>query len=233
MIAPAADRAELRRWAACAAVVLGLHVAGGAMLVAWREPVTVGEASTAIMVVLTPLANAAIDNPEDIAPGPKQQEMEAPPPEPQKTEEKVEEKVELPPSPALAALPPPEPEKPKPPEPEQAPPAPATTAPPRQRTPPQSEITSWHSRIVAQIERHKAYPPAAQSRGENGVVQLAFTLDRQGHVLSSQIVRSSGHPALDQESMATVRRAQPFPPPPIDLPGAQFAFTVPVRFNIR
>jgi outer membrane biosynthesis protein TonB len=30
-----------------------------------------------------------------------------------------------------------------------------------------------------------------------------------------------------------VRRAQPFPPPPADLPGAKFDFTVPVRFNIR
>jgi protein TonB len=108
-----------------------------------------------------------------------------------------------------------------------------TTAPQRQRTASVTVVNSWHSRIVGLIERNKAYPPAAQARGETGVVQLAFSIDRQGRVLASQVVRSSGHAALDQETLATVRRAQPFPPPPADLPGAKFDFTVPVRFNIR
>jgi TonB family protein len=43
-------------------------------------------------------------------------------------------------------------------------------------------------------------------------------------------LRCSGYPALDRETIATVRRAQPFPPPPADLPGATFEFTLPVEF---
>ena len=39
--------------------------------------------------------------------------------------------------------------------------------------------------------------------------------------------------ALDQETIDTVRRAQPFPPPPANMPGETFDFTVPIRFNIR
>jgi protein TonB len=46
-------------------------------------------------------------------------------------------------------------------------------------------------------------------------------------------VRTSGSPALDQETIATVRRAQPFPPPPLNMPGDSFDFTVPIHFNIR
>jgi periplasmic protein TonB len=231
----ALDRAELRRWALSIVVVLGLHAAGAAVLMTWQDPLVAGEASDAIMVDLAPLANAAIDAPDDIAPGPKQQETEEPPPEPEKTEQKFEEKIEIPPSPApaIAALPPPQELKPERPKPKPLPPVPTTTAPQRQRTASLTVVNSWHSRIVGLIERNKAYPPAAQARGETGVVQLAFSIDRQGHVLASQVVRSSGHAALDQETLATVRRAQPFPPPPVDLPGAKFDFTVPVRFNIR
>src|SRR5205823_4628639 len=141
------------------------------------------------------------------------------------------EQFELPPSPApvIAALPPPQQAKPERPRPKPQPPVPATTAPQRQRTASVSAVASWHSRIVALIERNKAYPPAARSRGETGVVQLAFSIDRQGRVLGSQVVHGSGHAALDQETLATVRRAQPFPPPPADLPGGKFDFTVPVR----
>jgi protein TonB len=224
-----------RRWAASVVVVVGLHAAGAGMLMAWQDRTDIGEASDPIVVDLAPLANATIDTPDDIAPGPQQPPMEQPPPAPEKAEQTVEEKTELPQSPVapVAALPPPTQIKPEPPKPKQPRPAPASAAPQRQRTASQAKVTSWHSKIAAQIERHKAFPPAAQARGETGVVQLAFSIDRQGHVMASRVVRSSGYATLDQETLATVRRAQPFPPPPDDLPGAKFDFTVPVRFNIR
>jgi protein TonB len=83
------------------------------------------------------------------------------------------------------------------------------------------------------LERNKRYPAAARSRNEQGTAQLAFSLDRHGRVTSSKIVRSSGSTALDQESLELVRRAQPFPPPPSNLPGAEINLSVPVRFNMR
>jgi protein TonB len=230
MIGTVLDKAELRRWAVSIVLVLGLHVAAVGMLMARQEQVEAGEASDTIVVDLAPLANAAIDAPDDIAPGPPQQEMVQPPPEPEKPEQKVEEKIETPPVPADTALPPPEPVEP--PKPVVQPPVPLTTAPQRQRAAKQAEVM-WQGKIVGLIERNKAYPPAAQARGETGVVQIAFSIDRQGRVLSSQVVRSSGHPALDQETLATLRRAQPFPSPPADLPGDKFDFKMPIGFNIR
>ena len=83
------------------------------------------------------------------------------------------------------------------------------------------------------IERNKRYPPAAQSRREEGVVQLIFSLDRKGRVLASRVAKTSGFAALDEEAMALVRRAQPFPPPPPELAGDPVAVTVPIRFNLR
>ena len=66
-----------------------------------------------------------------------------------------------------------------------------------------------------------------------GTGSIAFALDRNGKVLTSRVARSSGSAALDQETLDTVRRAQPFPPPPANMPGNSFDFTVPIRFNIR
>ncbi len=230
----ALGRSELRLWTSTAIVVVGLHAAAIAMLVTWHDPVLVGEPSDAVMIDLSPFTTPPSETVEDIAPGPLQQEA-APQPEPEKPkiDEKVEEKVDVPPAPVppVAALPPPEPITPQP-APAPVAPAPLTTAPPRAHASP-AQVRSWYSSIVQQFERHKSYPLAARQRGETGEVELAFSIDRDGHVLASKIVKSSGYPALDQETMTTVRRAEPFPVAPNGLDGEKFDFTVPVKFNIR
>lgn len=38
---------------------------------------------------------------------------------------------------------------------------------------------------------------------------------------------------LDEEALPLLRRAQPFPAPPRELPGKHVDLTVPIRFNIR
>jgi hypothetical protein len=134
MIAAALDRSELRIWVTSAVVVVGLHAAGAAALFTWRDPVSFGVPSDAIVIDLAPYSPPS-ETVEDIAPGPVQEEQAPPPPPKQeKVEDKIDEKVDVPasPAPAVAALPPPEPDKPKPDQtPVQVAPAPATTAPPR------------------------------------------------------------------------------------------------------
>ena len=61
--------------------------------------------------------------------------------------------------------------------------------------------------IVALLERNKRYPESAQSRRQEGVAQIFFSLDRQGRVIDSRVVRSSGASALDEEALALLRRA--------------------------
>ncbi len=234
MIAAAFDKVELRLWVVSAAVVLGLHAAGAAMLLRGQEEPVFGEPSDAVIIDLSPFVTLPSDTVEDLAPGPQQQEAApAPTPEKEKVEEKVAEKVDVAPAPVppVALFPPPEPVKPEP-APVPVAPAPVTTAPPRQHAS-KAEIGTWYSSIAKRLERNKSYPAAAQRRGETGEVELAFTIDRQGRVLSSAIVRSSGSAALDQETIATLRRAQPFPAPPAGLDGETFDFTVPVKFDIR
>jgi len=234
--AVALDRGDLARWFASAAVALAVHAGLATALMISRTPVEGDDGTAVVMVELAPIdSNAAAPSQDDIAPGPLQQEaaptVEA---QPEKPPEKTDDKVEPPP-------PAPEPEvvlpqeTPKPevkPQEAPMPAAPLTTAPPRPR-PSAAQVATWHRTILLQLERHKGYPAAARERHETGVARLAFSIDRSGRVVTSRIVQSSGSSALDQETLATVRRAQPFPNPPLDMPGETFDFTVPIRFNIK
>jgi protein TonB len=259
MTAIAAERSHLMRWAASTVVVVGLHALGVAALLAWHDPVGVGDESPAIVVDLAPYV-APSDSIEDLPPDPLQQQAAAPAPE-EKVERKVEpkpdekveaknepepqEKIEVPPAPVppVAALAPPEAVAPPPvtpPElmvepapPSDTPPAPATTAPPRQRQASVAETNAWHKAIVTQIESYLVYPAAAQARRQKGVVQVAFSFNRQGRVIASQVADASAYAALDQAALETLQKAQPFPPPPAGTPGDTFTFTIPVRFRLQ
>src|SRR6516162_5237459 len=60
------------------------------------------------------------------------------------------------------------------------------------------EIASWQQAVVARLARFQRYP--AQAKGATGIVKLSFSIDRQGHVLNSQIIKSSGSAVLDAEA---------------------------------
>jgi protein TonB len=94
-------------------------------------------------------------------------------------------------------------------------------------------VPTWKTQIVALLERNKRYPETSQSRREQGVAQVFFSIDRQGRVIDSRVVRSSGASALDEEALALLRRAQPFPKPPAELGGEHVDLTVPIRFNLK
>lgn len=94
-------------------------------------------------------------------------------------------------------------------------------------------LPNWKSELVARLERYKRYPSEAQERGEHGVAQLAFSVDRSGGVHHPHIARSSGSSLLDSATLAMVERAAPMPPPPPELAGTQIAISVPIRYDAR
>jgi periplasmic protein TonB len=221
------SRRELQRWAICGAVVVMAHAGLAAALATWHDVVLGNENGDPMVVSLEPLPVDVAEHPTDeLPPGPEQVEAEATPEKPvEQVEEKVEQMVRAE-NPDVAL-----PEEVKP-EPRQAvemqPPAPETTAPELPK-PSTKAISTWKREISILLERHKRYPAEARSHGEEGIVQLAFSLDRQGHVTTSRIVKSSGYQVLDHETLELVKRAEPFPPPP----AGSADLTVPIRFNLR
>ena len=105
----------------------------------------------------------------------------------------------------------------------------ALPAPPAQKAPP----LDYLSRLAAYLNRYKNYPYGARQRREQGTVRLHFLMDRAGHVLSFQVVGSSGWADLDDEARALIQRAQPLPPVPKEYPGETLDLIVPVVFSLR
>ena len=234
---------EAARWGACFALAVAFHAAGAAALFArWSEDSNLVAGTAVVMVDLAPVA-VSPNITTDVAPGPLQQEAE---PEPQP--EKPIEKVELPPDPqaepVVAVTPPPKLEPPKEKKPKQKH---ASLASAPTRADPQADrpaapmpglssrnsdaLPNWKTQLVAKLERSKRYP--SEARGDQGIAQLAFSVDRQGGVHNARIVRSSGSSVLDHETLALVQRAQPLPPPPPEVSGAQIPISVPIRYNAR
>jgi len=243
---------DLGRWLLAGAIVLSVHVGIAATYFLWfaHSPAGAPQAP-AIIVDMSPMP-AAPESQLDVAPGPEMVEAQ-PPPEPQVVE---------PPPPAIepiVALPEPPKEPPPPPEVKEEPvpkppevkrverkkPAPRTTAAPRSQKSAETPsapsvgassaaaIASWRDLVVAQLQRAKRYPGGAESRRETGVVTLNFTLSRGGSVLSRSIARSSGNSELDQEVLAMVSRASPFPQFPPGMNQASVNLSVPIRFSLR
>lgn len=125
----------------------------------------------------------------------------------------------------------------------QPPPRDAVQAVPPLRAPAASEATQgpakpapppmdYLSRLEAHLNAYKNYPYDARIHREEGIVQLRFSLDRSGHVLSYDVAGSSGFGSLDDEARRMIRRADPFPPVPADYRGETLDLIVPVVFSL-
>lgn len=91
---------------------------------------------------------------------------------------------------------------------------------------------TWQAIVMAHLEKHRRYPAAARARGQQGVAQVTFRMNRRGQVLTVRISRTSGSGALDRAAIDTVKRAQPLPAIPNDMPD-ELDLTVEVEFFTR
>jgi periplasmic protein TonB len=204
------DPRDLRRWAIAAAIVVAVHLGAIAAYVYVHQPDELGDDVTPIAVELSP-SDDTVDQPE-VAPVPEEQQQQIvqPPPDTSPVvampEQKPLEQQDKPPTPAMPA---------------------------RVKGGAPHVAASWETSLVKHLEQYKRYPGEAQSRGEEGIVLLSFSVDRTGHVLTHQVTKSSGYPDLDNEVMSMITRAEPLPPFPADMPDAKLDLTVPIRFSLK
>jgi len=235
---------ESLRWGICFALALFFHAAGAASLMArWNDRLDLVANAPVITIELAPVAAAPNNTPNELPPDTQPSKQAEPEPQ----SEKPIEMIELAPAPSPeAALPPPSKvvEKPKEKKPKEKQAslasAPSTAAlraeraaapAPGANARDSDALPSWKSQLVSRLERYKRYP--ADGGGDHGVAKLAFSVDRSGGVHNAHIVGSSGSSALDRETLSLVERAQPMPPPPAEIAGAQISIVVPIRYNIH
>lgn len=83
-------------------------------------------------------------------------------------------------------------------------------------------VTAAHASDWISAPKPK-FPKEALKNGAEGSVKLQLVLDKEGHVVSSRVLRSSGEPALDAAAQAAVTkwRMNPSAIKPSDLTGGR------------
>jgi periplasmic protein TonB len=253
---------RIGRWVIAALVVCGLH-AGGLVLVlihhpeeAWDDP-----AGGVNVDMVAPPAPMPIKSDEMAAIGPEAEQGKEAAEEAKKVVQKVEKDEPIvEPSPAPnpeVVLPKPRPEEKEQPKEEAQEAVEKRVAqeegdvvkrapPPVEAQPASAGVKSdglsptlkrmqaaWEQRMGKHLERYRRYPESARKLGLKGSPTVRFFLDREGQVTLAEVTESSGSPILDQEALATVRRASPWPVPPSDVPDRYLENFVRIEFRIK
>jgi protein TonB len=208
-------RYEWLRWVGCFGVVVAGH---GLAAMALLSPPEDFDFGIDVPVVTVELPESLVANTaprQDLPPGPvAEEESQARPAQKEDTKPpEPESELALP----LPQFEPPSEEK-------------QATAPATGRTPPKS-VVRWQSLLAAHIAKFQRYPSAARANREQGVARVEFTIDRQGRLLTSRIVQSSGWATLDEETLALLARAQPLPRPPEQAIESDLLITTGVNFK--
>ena len=99
--------------------------------------------------------------------------------------------------------------------PEDAPPSNVMSATAAVSGPASSAAAKFQQTLLRHISRFQRYPSAA---GSARLVDTQFAMARDGTLLGVWVRTSSGQMLLDKEAIETIRRAQPLPPIPPELP---------------
>lgn len=94
-------------------------------------------------------------------------------------------------------------------------------------------LLTYHKSLHLHLKKHQRYPAAARNRGQQGTVEVTFAIDRTGKVIARSVRKSSGNANLDQEALAAIDRASPFPLPPDEEPREEPSFAMPIQFKLR
>lgn len=85
---------------------------------------------------------------------------------------------------------------------------------------PGTEITGLnklqHEEYIVLLDRHikENWTLPEWLSKKNLKAQIRVRIDENGHIISKQIVKSSGNPAYDDSVKTTIEKSDPFPPPP-------------------
>jgi protein TonB len=65
------------------------------------------------------------------------------------------------------------------------------------------------------ITKNLSYPPTARRMGCEGKVVVSFVVNEDGHVSDIKVIEGSGFGILDKNAVETIKKASPFPKPPV------------------
>ena len=91
----------------------------------------------------------------------------------------------------------------------------------------------WEAALSAHLARYGRFPSGVRGLAQDQSVLVRFRLDRNGRIVASEVMTSSGSTMLDTEAQAILARASPLPIPPEQVSGEQIELVVPIKFKAR
>lgn len=99
--------------------------------------------------------------------------------------------------------------------------------------PDNDEMLRYQDMVKQRIEEERRYPLWAKKHGIEGIAHLYFTVLPNGIGQDIKIIRSSGSGILDEEAVATVKRASPFHPVPKEISSSSVGMEVAIVFSLK
>lgn len=92
------------------------------------------------------------------------------------------------------------------------------------------DVALYYTLISGKVraEALKRYERIARSRNVQGVVEIEFTIGRNGEMVSAGIVKSSGSRILDRTAVDAVKKVAPFTTPP----NGPIVIQLPIKFKL-
>ena len=85
--------------------------------------------------------------------------------------------------------------------------------------PSQHNVVAYLNTVRDRMKSHLRYPALLRSDGVTGTAKFQITILRSGHIISLELLQSSGIAAVDMVAEMAIRDSSPLPPLPTDLPG--------------
>lgn len=96
-----------------------------------------------------------------------------------------------------------------------------------------SGLRQFRLALAGEARRFRSYPEAARRAGLSGTAEVRVAVAAGGAARSAELVRSSGHAALDAAALEMLGKAAPRTPLPESLLGQSFAVLLPVVFEVE
>lgn len=93
---------------------------------------------------------------------------------------------------------------------------------------------NWENQVLAKLQKMKRYPAYAQHMKQQDVVMIRIVINEKGMLLDNVITQSQKMTVLDNEVRALVKRAQPYPVPPMTaMLKNRITLEVPIEFFLK
>ncbi|WP_462318624.1 M56 family metallopeptidase [Marinilabilia sp.] len=94
------------------------------------------------------------------------------------------------------------------------------------------EYPGGEQELKAFLANNTIYPEEAVKNKYQGRVYVQFVINETGKVTNTKVVRSSGHPVLDEEALRVIKSLPAWTPGKIERKNVSVNYTVPINFRL-